>query len=219
VAEGAAGDYFRLLLRAGMTGCQFAKKLAAMQGRMAVETHPAVPDAALLDRILDEHASANRSVIVVLPSIRDPASLVAVLNTLCTTSPRWRIRRRKVTSPAGDVCLGLEWTTYEGNVSDLMGFAPFPTMPIPRRAPYVAIAAWPGGRANPFRGAPPTPPGHGNQVSFLDAAHDFDADEYARRWARSVEVVSALMALPPDDARLYRRTAFIVDAESSATLS
>ena len=31
-----------------------------------------------------------------------------------------------------------------------MGLAPFGTMPVTRRAPYVCLATWPGGHDNPY---------------------------------------------------------------------
>jgi hypothetical protein len=45
--------------------------------------------------------------------------------------------------------VGMEWRIREGLSSAPMGLAPFATMPVTRRAPYVCIAAWPGGHDNP----------------------------------------------------------------------
>jgi len=55
-------------------------------------------------------------------------------------------------------------------------------------------------------------------VSFLDAKHGLVEAEYEARWAETVHGVTTLMAMPPDDARLYRRTAFVISPEAAARL-
>lgn len=45
--------------------------------------------------------------------------------------------------------IGVEWQIGNGCVTSVMGLAPFATMPVTRRAPYVCLAAWPGGHDNP----------------------------------------------------------------------
>lgn len=91
-------------------------------------------------------------------------------------------------------------------------------MPVPRRAPYVAIATWPGGRLNRFRGQGPTPSGTTGQMSFLDAPHSMEAAEYEARWFETVARVTALMSVPPDNASLYRRAAFVIPPEHAEHL-
>jgi hypothetical protein len=76
-----------------------------------------------------------------------------------------------------------------GDISDAMGFAPLPWMPVTRRSPYFAIAAWPGGRGNTERGTPPTPKPRRGEVSFLDATHSFGHDEYAKPWDETMASV------------------------------
>ena len=105
-----------------------------------------------------------------------------------------------------------------GVISETMGFAPFASVPVPRRAPYVAIATWPGGRSNPFRGQDLTPPSRTGQVSFLDAPHGMEAADHEQRWHATVGRVTTLMSVPPDDASLYRRTAFVVPPEHAEHL-
>jgi hypothetical protein len=112
----------------------------------------------------------------------------------------------------------MDWTTKNGDTSEAMGFAPFLSMPVPRRAPYVAIATWPGGRANPFRGQGSTPSARPGVVSFLDARHGMDEAEYEAYWAETIDRVTTLMAVPPDDARLYRRAAFVISPDAAARL-
>ena len=215
-----AAEQFRLWLRAGLTGCKFAQLLAGKRDRVAIEIQfdDRVLLAESLSHIFDEHEKAERAVIAVLPRIASEIGLIESLDAL-RADPRWKVRRRAKTSPTGGVLVGLEWTTRSGDVSDAMGFAPFPTMPVPRRAPYVAIATWPGGRSNPFRGQAPTPPGRAGKVSFLDAAHGFDDKQYEALWSETTARVASLMAVPPDDPRLYRRAAFVLAAEHAAKLT
>jgi hypothetical protein len=132
------------------------------------------------------------------PRIATEVAFVEFLNALGTDS-RWKVRRRPKASPTGGVLVGLEWTTGLGDISETMGFAPFASMPVPRRAPYVAIATWPGGRSNPFRGRGSTPAGRSGEVSFLDASHGFDEDQYEALWADTAAGVALLMSVPPDD--------------------
>jgi hypothetical protein len=202
-----------------MTGCEFARLLSGKARRVAIELRVDA-DLASIDRLndaFDEHAKYDRAVIAVFPHITTEAAFVEFLNALGADA-RWNLRRRAKTSPSGGVLVGLEWTTASGDVSETMGFAPFASMPVPRRAPYVAIATWPGGRSNPFRGRGATPPGRPGEVSFLDAPHGFDEEQYEALWAATTAKVASLMAVPPDDPRLYRRSAFVLPAEHAAKL-
>jgi hypothetical protein len=171
-----------------------------------------------LNRTFDAHGRGDRVVVAVFPSVTSEAALVELLNAL-QTDARWTLRRLPKPSPSGGVLVGLAWTTRSGDVSDVMGFAPFPTMPVPRRSPYVAIATWPGGRSNPFRGTGSTPAGRAGIVSFLDTAHGLDAEAYEDRWKRTSERVADLMSVPPDDAGLYRRTTFVMTQDQAAGLA
>jgi hypothetical protein len=202
-----------------MTGCRFAQLLAGKTGRVAVELRvdAEIPLTEWLNNTFDVHAKAERTMIAVLPTIASERALVETLNEL-GADPRWSVRRRPKPSPTGGILVGLEWRTRAGDLSEAMGFAPFATMPVPRRAPYVAIATWPAGRSNPFRGQGSTPPGRPGEVSFLDASHGFDAEQYEAMWSETTSRVGALMTVPPDDPRLYRRAAFVLSAEHAANL-
>jgi hypothetical protein len=212
-------DHFRLWLRAGMTGCEFAKRFAgkANQLAIAVDAEAELPPTDWLNSIFDANADADRAVIAVFPRITTEQALVDLINTL--GRERWRVRRRAKTSPSGAALIGLDWVTKRGDVSETMGFAPFASMPVPRRAPYVAIATWPGGRSNPMRGKGSTPAGRDGVVSFLDAPHGLDGEQYEAHWENTMSRVSALMAIPPDDASLYRRAAFVVRSEFADRLA
>lgn len=177
--SGGVAAHFRLWLRAGMTGCEFARLLPGKAGKVAIEVHvdPELPPTSWLNSALDEHAKFERSVIAVFPTITTEDAFVDFLNNL-GADDRWSIRRRKATSPSGDVLIGLEWTTSAGDISETMGLAPFTSMPVTRRSPYIAIATWPGGRSNPLRGQGPTPAGRPGEVSFLDTSHGLAITTY-----------------------------------------
>ncbi len=213
-------EHLRLWLRVGMTGCAFAKHLANKANRVAIEAHvdAELPPVAWLNNALDAHAKADRVVVAMFPQITNEVAFVDLVNLLGTDA-RWHVRRRAKLSPSGGVLVALEWETSDGDLSETMGFAPFPSMPVPRRAPYVAIATWPGARLNPFRGQGSTPPGRAGEVSFLDASHDFEEPEYERLYASTTASVKALMAVPPDDAGLYRRTSFVLPPDHAAKLT
>jgi hypothetical protein len=193
--------------------------LAGRSGRIAIELHvdAELPPTSWLNNAFDEHAKADRVVIAVFPRIANEIALVEFLNALGSDT-RWSIRRRSKASPSGGVLVGVEWITASGDITETMGFAPFAMMPVPRRAPYVAIATWPGGRSNPFRGTGSTPPGKPGTVSFLDAPHGYDQERYEALWGDTTTGVGSLMSIPPDDPRLYRRAAFVMPAEHAAKL-
>src|SRR5262245_27207188 len=170
-----------------------------------------------LDTNLDEYAKAGLSAVVVFPFVTSEAGIVEVLSALRTGSPRWKVRNRG--GPTGVVHVAVEWSTASGDVSDTMGFAPLLSMPVPRRAPYFAIGAWPGGRSNPLRGVPPTPRARSGVVSFLAVAHELETEAYAKMWSTTEGGVNDLMTLPADNAALYRRVAFVLDASVASAIT
>lgn len=117
---------------------------------MAFEVHDEMPPVREVDMSLEEYGNTGLSAVMIFPFVTTEDELVGVLSAL-RESRRWRVRHRGQ-APAGGVRVGVEWTTAGGDVSDAMGFAPLPSMPVPRRAPFFAIAAWPGARSNPLAG-------------------------------------------------------------------
>lgn len=132
---------------------------------------------------------------------------------------RWRVVRQSKTSPSGAILVGLEWRTPLNDISLAMGFAPFSTMPVSRRAPYVVIATWPGDRLNPQRGEGKTPPARAGEVSFLDAMHGLESADYRVKYEETENRVRALIRSTADDATLYRRTAFVASAAHAERLA
>jgi len=214
--DDAIGGHFRKWLRIG-TGCGFAASLANA-GRVAYEAHAEMPPVHEVDTNLDAYAASRFSAVFIFPFATSEAGLVDVLASLRAGSSRWKIRDRGPGN-GGTHLVGVQWSTANGDVSDAMGFAPLPSMPVTRRAPYFAIAAWPGGRENPERGTPPTPRARRGEVSFLDAAHGFGHDAYAALWDLTMTAVAGLMVMPPDSAKRYYTTAFVLSATAASAIT
>ncbi len=95
-----------------------------------------------LNRLFDECAKRDAAAVALFPDVKTEDELVAQLARLNKNS-RWAVdyvwdsKRRVVRAT-------VKWKTSDVKWSVAMGFAPLLTMPLPRRAPYVAIALWPG---------------------------------------------------------------------------
>lgn len=186
------------------TGCAFAQALAVQDilfGAFDERAEPSDVDA-IFDLAADQHLAA----MIVFPTVRSEVALLAQLDHLAT-GDRWRLARESVGGlDTDDLLVGIEWRTSSGLSATPMGFGPFPTMPVTRRAPYVCIATWPGGHENPYwqRYAP-------TKVDFLDARLDpseWPRPKYKKAWDASRLHTSALLAESADDAGWYRTVAF-----------
>ena len=204
----SADEHLRRWLAAGMTGCQFAKLIAQNKDRIVTATFAGLAQEEDVSRVFEAGAQARLPAIALFTEIRTEHALVEQLRILAR-GPRWRITEEH---PEGlltdDVMVGMEWQIREGLASAPMGLAPFATMPVTRRAPYVCIAAWPGGHENPYwtrydKGI----------VHFLDT--DLSALKLTKAKYKSLTNVSKaatadLLSELGDDARHYRRAAFRV---------
>lgn len=115
-----------------------------------------------------------------------------------------------------DLLIGIQWTTAGGLVSMPMGFAPFATMPVTRRAPYVCLATWAGGHENPHPHRRKPMPG---VVDFLDAAlaASLKKSELDGLWDASVERTNELLTETGDSARYYRSIAYRLSATAASS--
>jgi hypothetical protein len=168
-----------------------------------------------IDVAFDAAASERRPAFVLFPAIRDESALVAQLRLL-SSGERWNVSREVVRGLAtNDLLVGLRWTTQDGTASMPMGFGPFPTMPVTRRAPYVCIATWPGGHENPFSHRRKPMAG---AVDFLDSAlpQELDKEEFDRLWDGSVERTGELLSETQDSPRFYRTVAFRLSAHAAS---
>jgi hypothetical protein len=209
----AVVDHFRRWLQSAMTGCAFATHLSGKRARFAIHAFASEEPADWFDGALESHGDADRVVALVFPWIADEEVLVRYLMSVQAQSSRWKLHKRKKKDDSSRFHLGITWRTKGGLECDLMGFAPFATMPVPRRAPYVALAAWPGGRKNPFN-----EPKHLDRVSFLDVSHGLHKPDYDKRWTKTLADVDALMRVPSDRSLRYTNVAFTLPLEVSSLL-
>lgn len=201
-----ADEHLRQWLAEGMTGCQFAKLIAQRKDRIVTATFAGLAQEEDVSRVFDAGAQAHLPAIALFTGIRTEHALAEQLHILAR-GPRWTLTEEH---PEGlttdDVMVGMEWRIRDGLASSPMGLAPFATMPVTRRAPYVCIAAWPGGHDNP------------NWTRFeRGIVHFLDTDMTALRLTKakyksltkvSKETTEELLHEVGDDARHYRRVAF-----------
>ena len=213
----AAEDHLRQWLAKGMTGCQFAKLIAQKNERILTATFAGLANEEDVTDLFDAGTQDHLPVIVIFTGIRTEDALVEQLRILARGT-RWRFTREH---PEGlvtdDVMVGMEWQIRPGLASSPMGFAPFGTMPVTRRAPYACIAAWPGEHENPNW----TRYDEGI-VHFLDtnlAALKLTKAKYRSLTKASTDATNTLLGELHDDARYYRRTAFRLSVATAAALS
>ena len=158
-----------------------------------------------IDAVFDVAATEGLPAIAIFPAIRTEAQLVDQLQLLAS-GDRWQMNREIVEGlVTDDVLLGLRWKTPRGITSLPMGFAPFGTMPVTRRAPYVCIATWTGAHENPHhkRFVP-------DIVDFLDSRlpEALTGADYKVLWSTSVDRTGDLLSETNDNSKHYRRVAF-----------
>lgn len=204
-----AVEQFRRWLAAGLAGCWFAARLARNEGRLRfyyLLDEPSEDLALELDEFFDQAAEYGSVPIALFPRIRTAtgtAHLVKLLrrgNRWSAKEAAWRHHPRD-----RDACLvAIDWLTRTKLRSRVMGFAPLGSMPVTRRSPYVAVAAWPGGHDNEFfERSPP------QVVSFADAATGLrERDQHDDLWRRSADATQRLASDPADDVEWMRRVAF-----------
>lgn len=206
----------------GASPCRFARLFASRGSIRPLEfLKPFAPgDVRTLDRTLAEAAEAHDVVLALWPLLRTAEEVVDVLLML-RSSPRWRytsVPWGQHTRPDATL-VGLTWETLNGDLSSAMGFAPLGSMPVTRRAPYVALAVWPGGHesANPKYSSPE---GH---VGFIDCkmpkmpdGSDYDYDKFLK--PTLVATGALLAAPPPDDRKVLRDVAFCLPTSSLGDL-
>lgn len=180
------------------SGCVFASQFASgISARTAYATFSKA-DASVASDINDHFSAAGRdqrAAVAVFPSIATEKQLVKFIGSL-RSDPRWQCRSIESKLPDCSA-LVLEWQTEAGVWSRTMGLAPLLTMPVTRRAPFVAIAAWPG---------PPRKP-NAKFVGFIDMPDDSDEAEHASKLKHTEARTAEHLAGDPD-ADILKRVAF-----------
>jgi hypothetical protein len=206
--EHPADEQFRRWLGASLAGCLFAARFAK-GGRLLYYTSlddPSEELSAELDAFFDRAADDGSVPVALFPRIRS-ATGTARLIKLLRKGERWSVKevRWRQHSREKDACLvGLEWRTKTGLQSRVMGFAPLGSMPVTRRGPYVAVAAWPGGHDNVHFDRGPS-----GSVSFADADTRLrDREQHDEVWRKSESMTRRLVSDPADDVERMRQVAF-----------
>jgi hypothetical protein len=107
-------------------------------------------DVDAIGSFVDGTAPTEVVAVVLFPSLRTAADVVDALLAL-TRDERWQLADAGWPvgqARADSTALSLTWRTKSGGLSEAMGIAPLGTMPVTRRAPYVAIVAWGGPHLN-----------------------------------------------------------------------
>lgn len=159
--------------------------------------------------MFDFAAGEHLPAIAIFPAIRTEGELVEQLRLL-ETGDRWEISREDVEDlVTDDVLVGIRWRTVSGLISQPMGFGPFSTMPVTRRAPYICLATWPGEHENPHRKK-----FEPQMIDFLDSAlpEVLTSEEYKGNWNSSTKRTAELLSESQDSSTFYRRAAFRLSA-------
>jgi len=215
-AKRACEEQFGRWLAHGFTGCKFAPTF--VKGNLLFAVFDQLAEPQEIDAAFDLGAGERMPTIALFPRIRTEDGLVQQLHRLAE-GKRWRVSPQ---APKGlttdDFLVGIEWTTSTGLTSMPMGFAPLCTMPVTRRAPYVALGTWPGAHANPHtHRRPPSP----QVVDFLDAALPLplSREEFDALWVRSTKDTTDLLGEVLDKASNYRSVAFRLSKEAKSRYS
>lgn len=220
--EPHAAEHFIKWLARGFTGCQFAAYLAGENRKArardrilcATFLEDVTPDAlADIERIIDTSAAAGQIALFLFPRLREAADVVRLL-ALLARHERWRCSPVDwgASKRDGYALLGLDWITGSGATSSAMGFAPLGSMPVTRRAPYVAIALWAGGHENQHK------PSKRPDVGFVDFPVPMEEPEHTAVWNETKNEVRRLLSDPAEDAALLRRVAFCLPEDVAAAL-
>ena len=173
-------------LRANITGCLFATRFAKEPtGYIRPIVLTGAIDATHLPEqiqpVLEDAAAHSEAVLAIFPDLRTPEDVARLVDSL-SRHDSWscgEIEWRE--HPRDDILISLEWGTPTGQTTSVMGLGPLGTMPVTRRAPYVALALWPGGQKNPFRQE------SRKRVSLADMPHSLDRETHDKYWRQTEE--------------------------------
>lgn len=204
-----------------MTACGFAGSVAgdAKVNYLHLLDELTEAEVAEVDSFIDVAAASRDFAVILFPRVRTPRGIVRLLRTLAT-GERWRASRvpwRKHPRD-GAALVGLHFKTTDGDQSSVMGFAPLGCMPVTRRAPYVALAAWAGPKLNQYKSSPD------GSIGFIDApvlgADGQHLDEVAHQsvWDSTMGRVKKLLGDPPEDDFKLKDVAFCLPEVNVAEL-
>jgi len=198
-------EHIRKWLTAVQSGCSFASILAGRSKGLVITRLDEVDGATaqILESVADGAATESKVLLAIFPHLRGEAEVVSLLEMLAQR-PRWKIgllpwKRHKRDDAQ---LVSLSFTTACDHQFAVMGFAPFGSMPVTRRAPYVGLAIWGGGHANEHHSA------DGQSVGLPDVPTRLTADKHALNWQQTTAKTKALLSSPPEDRAQLREMAF-----------
>lgn len=137
-----------------VTGCLFAAKFGgSSEGLLFYEILGDVSavDSEEIADFMDRAGNARRVAMLLGPDIKSDDEIATLLRVLAK-HPRWDIQSKpELARDETEIGVCMRWTTSAGRTTHGMGFAPSAYMPVSRRGPFVALAAWTGGHENPHR--------------------------------------------------------------------
>jgi hypothetical protein len=144
-ADLVAGHFARWLTFG--SGCSFAASFATgEQKRIAFSTFLGAAQDSVAEYVAGHFSAAaeqEMAAVAIFPAIRSEEQVIEFLRGL-RDDDRWRCKKRVRSDASETLLVGLDWRTECGAWSQTIGFAPLLAMPVTRRAPYVAVGAWPG---------------------------------------------------------------------------
>lgn len=203
-AEVVVGVMRKYLIH-GPTGCGFAAIYAATPGAIqwgvwSGTASSASPHAAL-SALFTSAAKLERPGIAVFPGLRTAEDIAELLAELAG-KPGWWLSSASWGKkyPRTDALVSLWWRTPGGLRTSVMGFAPLGSMPVTRRAPFVALAAWTGPKLNPQKSSKmkADPP---DEVGFVDM-RILNPETHDSTWDTTRTRVQELKALTQEGAAL-----------------
>lgn len=204
-AEKLVERSMRRFLALPSVGCQFASKHAFEDNphiRWSIVTdEPGETRVANIDGFFRLCAASQATGVVVFPRFRSADHVVELIREV-VAGELWTLSIRSwKDAPRDDVLVRLDWKTPAGQKTSVMGLGPLGSMPVHRRSPYFALAAWVGGHANEYRDPPPRP--DNPRVSLIDMPTPprvETAEAYRTLWDESVSLSAALRQLPTEGA-------------------
>lgn len=191
-----------------MTGCSFARDLAHPPDRCIrysefINVDDEVPDQ--LTAALEGCYADGLAFVALFSSIRGRDDLLQLLAIL-SKAERWRCRQDRSRNEE-ELLVSVEWRTPDGPRSSCLGLAPLFEMPVTRRAPFIALALWPGPRTT----------SKDRPVGFRDMPSSHDAPRRKELIDKTQETVRGLMD-PEDRAIEWERVTFRLPAATCEAL-
>ena len=216
VERSLAEQTFRRWLSRGMAGCSFAIRLSRdPTHRLAFFTDLRPVGMIQADAITThvvEAARREQVPVALFPAARTDRDTTALVTCL-SQSDRWDLKVRAVSNDdrPGVVEVELRFTTTDDATAYAMGFVPSGHMPVTRRAPYLALAIWPGPRRNPF-----FKKGKAGITTMAHAPHGLDEATHESAWQASEEATAELLGTLHNKATELRRVAFCLPSNCLA---